>query len=154
MHRIPAAGRICLGRPLVRTRFKRPKRRKIGPWPSGARAPEEVAEDSVYRGSNEHKNHPSPVGPPALRSDATPCDPLMTQDMDRNTLALREGIRRRCTSAVFENGFPKYVWTWVGADLYEARHINGPHGSYKGYRLDDPVEWPEDPDGCLRWGNA
>ncbi len=135
----------------MRTRFKRTKRRKIGRWEENAPSPEEVAISATYVGSAEHKDHQSPAGPPSLRSDATPCEERMTRDQDRNTQALREGIRRQCTSAVFEGGFPKYVWTWIEGDLYEARHINGPRGTYKGYRL-EPVEWPNDPQDRLDWG--
>lgn len=72
----------------------------------------------------------------------------MTLDVARNTEALREGIRRQCISSSFEGGYPKYVWTWIDRKLYEARHINGPQGTYKGYRLED-VERPEDPEGKL-----
>jgi len=74
----------------------------------------------------------------------------MTHDIERNTEALREGIRRKCTSPVFEGGFPKYVWTWIDGVLYEARHINGPMGNYKGYRI-EAVERPIDPEGRLEW---
>ena len=34
-----------------------------------------------------------------------------------------------------EQGFPKYVWGWLNGDLYEPRHINGPAGTYKGYKI-------------------
>ncbi len=136
----------------MRTRFKRQKRRKIGDWPEGAPLPDEVAENVRYVGSQEHKDHPSHVGPPALRSDATPCEPHLTKDLDRNTEALRRGILKRCTSSVFEGGFPKYVWTWLDDDLYEARHINGPQGTYKGYKL-TPPELPIDRNNRLDWGD-
>lgn len=132
----------------MRKRFTRPGRRKIGAWPLDADHPEVVAAKARYVGSPEHKDHPSVAGPPALRSDATPCEPSMTKDVDRNTEALREGIRRARTSPVFEGGFPKYVWVWIDGDLYEARHINGPFGTYKGYRL-EPTEYPKDPEGRL-----
>ena len=46
--------------------------------------------------------------------------------------------------------FPKYVWGWLDGDLYEARHINGPAGTYKGYKLQES-EYPRDPVGCLNW---
>jgi hypothetical protein len=75
----------------------------------------------------------------------------MTHDVEANTRALRDGIRRRCVSQEFEGGYPKYVWTWVNGKLYEARHINGPRGTYKGYKL-EAVEHPSDPDGRLKWG--
>ena len=134
----------------MRTRFTRQKRRKIGEWPADAATPAQVAEQVQYVGSPEHKNHPSPVGPPALRSDATPCEPRLTKDRDGNTAALRRGIIEGCTSSIFEGGFPKYVWTWLDGDLYEARHINGPQGTYKGYKL-KPTEFPKDPEKRLDW---
>ena len=102
-------------------------------------------------GSAEHKAYPSTAGPPALRSDATPCDPNLSFDDIRATLA--EGIRRGCVSAAMEQGFPKYVWGWLDGDLYEARHINGPAGTYKGYKLMES-EYPRDPMGRLDWGGA
>ena len=135
----------------MRARFKRTKRRKIAAWPEGTEQPEAVAAKATYVGSAEHKGHPSHAGPPALRSDATPCEPHLTKNIDGNTLALRTGITKCCTSAVFEGGFPKYVWTWMEGALYEARHINGPQGTYKGYRL-EPSEYPLDPDELLDWG--
>ena len=135
----------------MRTRFSRNRRHEIGAWPEGIGTPEEVAANATYVGSGEHKGHPSNAGRPALRTDATPCEPHLTRNIGANTTALREGIKRRCTSAVFENGFPKYVWTWMDNALYEARHINGPHGTYKGYRL-EPAEYPLDPEGRLNWG--
>ncbi len=134
----------------MRSRFSRNKRRKIGAWPSDTDSPEETAARVSYVGSPEHKDHPSPAGPGRLRSDATPCEVRLTQDVDRCTQALREGIRRQCVSGVFEGGFPKYVWAWLDGELYEARHINGPQGTYKGYRL-EPVEWPDDPEHRLEW---
>ena len=104
----------------------------------------------TYVGSPEHKDHPSLGGLPRLRSDATPCEVEMTRDVGGNTAALREGVRRRCVSQVFEGGYPKYVWTWINGVLYEARHLNGPQGAYKGYRLEE-VETPLDPEGRLKW---
>ena len=74
----------------------------------------------------------------------------MTHDVGGNTAALREGVRRRCVSQVFEGGYPTYVWTWINGVLYEARHLNGPQGAYKGYRLEE-VETPLDPEGRLKW---
>ena len=136
----------------MRARFKRPKRRKIGKWPDDAPSPEDVARQCRYVGSPEHKSHPSEGRPPALRADVSfPCKPQMTKDMVASTAALRKGVERRCTSAVFEGGYPRYVWTWIDGDLYEARHINGPRGTYKGYQL-ETVEHPDDPEGRLDWG--
>ena len=134
----------------MRTRHSRVKRRRIGPWPADAGTPEGVAARATYVGSPERESHPSAAGPPALRSDATPCEPRLSRDVESNTAALRAGIVRTCTSAVFEGGFPKYVWTWIAEELYEARHVNGPGGTYKGYRLES-FEHPLDPEAKLQW---
>ena len=131
-------------------RHRRPKRRAIGRW-NGDESPENTAARVRYAGSQEHKGYPSPAGPPALRSDATPCDPAIEWD-DINT-ALQDAVRRCCTSADFEQGFPKYAWGWLDGHLYEARHLNGPAGTYKGYRLEE-VEYPRDPEGRLDWSTA
>lgn len=130
----------------TRNRHHRPKHRVIAPWPGDAPDPDTVADLCRYVGSAEHKSYPSPAGPPALRSDATRCEPSLS--FDELTGALREAVRRGCTSASFEGGFPKYVWGVVDGAVYEARHINGPQGTYKGYRL-DPEELPDDPEGRL-----
>lgn len=112
---------------------------------------ESVASKARYVGSAEHKDYPSAAGPPALRSDATPCDPdISFTDIGA---ALAEGIRRGCVSAATEQDFPKYVWGWLDGNLYEARHVNGNPGTYKGYRIEE-AERPRDPEGRLNWGGV
>ena len=110
----------------------------------------EIAKLVWYHGSLEHKAHPSPAGPPALRSDATPCDPKVEWH-DINA-ALAEGVRRGCIGQVMEQGFPRYVWGWIDGQLYEARHLNGNAGSYKGYRIGSP-EYPQDREKRLCWND-
>lgn len=132
----------------MRVRFQRNKRREIADWPDGVPSPSEVAARVRYVGSPEHKSHPSEGGPGRLRSDATQCAPALTQDLAGNTDALRRGILGQCVSAGFDGDFPRYVWTWLGEDLYEARHIHGPEGTYKGYKLES-IEYPKDRDGRL-----
>ncbi len=131
----------------MRHRRKRP--RAIGVWTSDEPL-ESVARKARYVGSAEHKPYPSPAGPPALRSDATPCDPAI--DLANVQAALAEAIRRGCVSATVEQGFPRYVWGWLEGALFEARHINGPAGTYKGYRITD-AERPHDPDDRLHREN-
>ena len=131
-------------------RRHRTKRRAIGAWPPQLR-PKAVASRARYVGSAEHKAYPSPAGPPALRSDATPCDPKIS--FDAIQAALRKAINRRCVSAAFEQDFPKYAWGWIDGRLYEARHINGPAGTYKGYEIEE-TEYPEDPENRLNWESA
>ena len=132
-------------------RHKRPRHRVITPWPDDGPIPEEVAAQARYVGSAEHKNYPSPAGHPALRSDASRCDPRLGYYVVRFTQVLGDAIRRRCVGAIFEGNFPKYVWGWLDGRLYEARHINGPQGAYKAYPLEE-VEFPQDPEGLLRPG--
>jgi hypothetical protein len=132
-----------------RHRHSRPKRRVIATWGSNAPDFVEIASHAVYVGSAEHKSYPSPAGNPALRSDASPCDPRYT-DMDALTRALRVAITRGCIGAIFEGGFPKYVWGCMDGRLYEARHINGPQGTYKAYMLEE-LERPKDDEGRLMW---
>ena len=127
-------------------RHKRRKRHAIGPQPSGETT-ERVACTARYVGSVEHKAYPSSAGPPALRTDATPCDPKLSFDNIRT--ALVEGIRRGCVSTAMEQGFPKYVWGWLDGDLYEARHINGPGRNVRRLQAH-----PRDPMGRLDWGGA
>lgn len=129
-------------------RHRRTKRRSVGPW-NGDEPPEATASRVRYVGSPEHKSYPSSAGPSALRSDATPCDPKIGRDAA--DAVLQHAIRHRCTSAVFEQGFPKYAWGWLEGHLYEARHINGPGGTDKGYRLAVP-EHPRDPERRLDRG--
>ena len=128
-------------------RRRNPRRRRIQcELPDDCLA--HLAEHVEYHGSSEHKSYPSRAGPPALRTDATPCDP----DIDWVDIsnALAEGVRRGCISEATEQGFPKYVWAWLCGDLYEARHLNGFAGNYKGYRL-EPPEYPRDSDHRLDW---
>ncbi len=70
--------------------------------------------------------------------------------MEAITRVLREAISRGCISATFEGGFPNYVWGWLDGQLYEARHINGPQGTYKAYMLEE-FERPRDDEGRLMW---
>ena len=86
-----------------------------------------------------------------MRSDATPCDPQLSFETIQTVL--EEAIVRRCVSATFEQGFPKYAWGWIGGRLYEARHVNGPAGTYKGYEI-ERAEHPRDPENRLDWGNS
>ena len=130
-------------------RHRRPRQRVIASWPKDKPAPAGVADRTSYVGSAEHKTYPSPAGHPSLRSDASRCDPRYT-DFEQITQALREGIRRRCTSAIFDGDFPKYVWGWLDGQLYEARLVNRQQGTYKGYPLEE-VETPKDEEGLLNW---
>jgi len=101
----------------------------------------DIASKAKYVGSPEHKSYRSSAGEPRLRSDATPCD----KEIKFSDIAalLSDSIRKGRISIAIEHGFPRYVWGWIGRDLYEARHISGNPGTYKGYKL-EPPEYPQD----------
>lgn len=130
-------------------RHRRERKREISAWPAGKPGPNDVADRASYVGSAEHKSYPSPAGHPALRSDASRCDPRYT-DFRAITRVVRQAIQRRCTSAIFEGDFPKYVWGWLDGQLYEARLINRQQGTYKAYPLEH-AEAPVDVAGLLNW---
>lgn len=107
-----------------------------------------LASSATYVGSAEHKNHPSPAGPPRLRrNDASPCDPRYV-DFQAPTSALREAIAAHRVSA-FVGEFPKYVWGPLDGELYEARLVNHVLGAYKAYPLRADEELPDDPQELL-----
>ncbi len=132
-----------------RARHHRPKHRVVHPWPPDEAPPDTVAARARYVGSPEHKGSWSPDHVPRLRSDASECPPDLSRDLEANTAALRRAIRHACVGAVFEEGFPKYVWVWMEDALWEARHIRGPAGTYKGYGPLEAAEYPLDPHGRL-----
>lgn len=124
------------------------KRKRIVPWPTDAGPAAMLAAKTTYVGSGEHKNYPSPAGPPRLRrNDASPCDPRYV-DFDTPTCALRKAITAHRVSD-FVGEFPKYVWGPLDSDIYEARLVNHVLGTYKAYPLRAEEELPEDPDGVL-----
>lgn len=119
---------------------RRPRRRVIDRDPVADLAA--VATAVTYVGSAEHKDYPSPAGPPRLRVDATKCDPQLHNDFDLLTDWLRQGIRSGCVGAPWEDRFPRYVWVIRDQSCFEARLVNAGTGEYKGYQLLDS-EWPQ-----------
>jgi len=136
-----------------RNRHHRSKHRVIHPWPDEENAPEIVAAAVRYVGSPEHKGSWSPHHNPRLRSDASECPPTLSRDLAANTEHLKRGILAGCVGRDFEDGFPKYVWVWVDGELFEARHMRGPVGTYKAYPL-ERIERPMDPHGLLEEARA
>lgn len=118
------------------------KRVRIGTWPEGVGTPEVVAAGVTYTGSPKHKSHPSPAGPPALRSDAAKCDRFPPESWPRLQDALRLGIRARCVSE-FRGAFPFRAWVWINGILHEARLTNAETGDYHGFPINDPSQYPE-----------
>lgn len=119
-------------------------------WPEGLAPPEILAARVVYRGSQEHKATPSFAGGPALRSDASPCDPNLRTEEDRQAVeaTLREAVRRGCVSTDVRGSYPRYAWGWFRGRLYKAMLINQESGWYKAWPI-EPLEAPEDEQGRL-----
>ncbi len=88
-----------------------------------------------YVGSPEHKSYKSFAGPPKLRSDASRCDPSLS-DPGTLTKWLRKGLVDGNVGAPWEGDFPRYVWHLHGGRWYEARLVNRESGEYKGYPID------------------
>lgn len=71
---------------------------------------EALAARVSYVGSGEHKVRPLDPSfdfSPALRSDASRCDPGVTREQAQ--AALRQAVRLRCVSEDFVGDFPRYV---------------------------------------------
>ncbi len=140
--------------PLVVKQKRRYRRRTkggglIAEWPAGAPQPSVLAHRVSYVGSAEHKSrpvHPSYGFQPALRSDASRCDP----DIDPATaqIALVQAVQRVCVSQAFEGEFPRYVWGRIGGVPHVARLTNSDRGEYKGWPIEEH-ELPTDRQGLL-----
>lgn len=107
----------------------------------------DVAERARYVGSAEHEDHPSPAGPPRLRSDATKCDPAMhtRESFESLTRLLVSAIQSRAIGGPVEGAFSRYVWVAIDDRWYEARLTNRELGHHKGYE----VRLNEEPRGLL-----
>jgi hypothetical protein len=101
-----------------------------------------LAHRASYGGSPEHKDTPSPAGPPRLRADATAC-PRDLRDVDQLTTWLRGAIASGQIGAPWEGDFPRYAWIRNGRGCFEARLTNRVLGTYKGYPLkpDEEPSW-------------
>jgi hypothetical protein len=128
------------------------KPRKTGPRPRERRlsaplAPELLADLAAYV-----RYAPSPYHKtgrimgvtgqvrPAVQSSKCP---QTWQTRSQATEALRQGIRQGLVSEVWSGAFPKHVWYKLGDTVYEAMLTNREDGTYHGYPLSEPREWPE-----------
>jgi len=93
-----------------------------------------IAARVSYVGSAEHKRYPSAAGPPALRSDATPCPPNLAPQNEL-TNWLRRAVSKGAIGEPWEHDFPRYAWVTNENGIFEARLINREQGTYKGYPL-------------------
>lgn len=117
----------------------------IRPWPDDAESPKDLAKRVTYGGSPLHKDHPSPAGPPAWRSDKAKCPKFPEKDWAKLLKALRQAIEAKCVDS-FQGAFPKRAWAWINGILHEARLTNKETGEYHGFPIDDERQYPEPPD--------
>ncbi|HEX4705400.1 MAG TPA: hypothetical protein VH352_24960, partial [Pseudonocardiaceae bacterium] len=92
-----------------------------------------MADDVSYIISPEHKDYMTSAGPGRLRSDATACPRGL--DFAEVEGWLRDAVRKGHVSAALNGGYPRYAWTRVGTQVYEARLSNPGLGQYKGYPI-------------------
>jgi len=88
-------------------------------------------------GSVYHKDVPSFAGPvPRPRPHASICPRELAGQQRQIQVWLHGAIRQRQFGALWEGGFPRYVWHREGNLTYEARLVNHQAGEYKGYPLE------------------
>jgi hypothetical protein len=123
------------------TKRRRPlKRDRLG---AGTQVDLDAMADTVsYVLTPERNDYLTTAGPGKVRSDASVCPRDL--DFDKVLDWLQRAIRARHVSADFDGDFPRYVWTRVEGQVYEARLSNSGPGAYKGY----PIHDHESPD-CL-----
>lgn len=100
-----------------------------------------LARNVRYVGSPEHKHGVSFAGQPRPRGDASLCDKSLHQKQPLVQEWLEEAIKRGHFSELFENGFPRYVWSLAEEGCHEARLTNAGKGEYKGYPI-EKIECP------------
>jgi len=122
------------------TQLRRPRKRAFHVPPDTDL--DALADRAFYLGSQEHKDYPSWLGQPRLRSDASRCPPWIEKEIAEDWL--RTAIRGGKTGAPWEGDFPRYVWYWDAntKTVFEGRLVNRENGSYKGYPLEED-EWPQ-----------
>lgn len=129
--------------------MKKPQRKRIAPDAKAIGQPAgvdlgNVAAESRYVGSAAHKVTPSFAGNPRPRSDASICDHALSNQQAQVEGWLRVGISRGATSAVWEGGFPRFVWFKRGAEVYLARHSR--NGDFHGWPVEELDDVPEEID--------
>jgi hypothetical protein len=131
---------------------KRPRQRQIR-FPnkpkaldieSAAARLEQAAVKAKYSPSPYHCRDPKGRRPKRRAKPTMHCPRDWTDS--QAIVALREAIRARQVSMLWNGGFPRYVWHLEGTVIYEARLSGGALGTYHAY----PIEAAAAPAG-LEW---
>ena len=138
-HALPALGKIdkkSLERHMKRTNHTRDnwRVRTVTP-PSNDENLTRVAGACRYVGSPYHKNHPSFAGPPRSRPRTSKCPADLKDKRELMECWLRNALMSGQVGALWEGGFPRYVWHRDEDTVYEARQGSPGSGEYHGYPL-------------------
>ena len=110
--------------------------RKVAPPPEGTDLAQ-VAESCRYAVDNPyHRAGPGSTGTsPRRRPDASLCPSDLVDCRVRIEQWLRDAVRAGRVGALWEGGFPRYVWHCEGDTVFEARQGSPGSGEYHGYPL-------------------
>ena len=112
--------------------FGKPKR--VDPSPD-RKALARASTEAAYAASRYHCRGPKGEKPIVRAKPASICPRSWSNE--EATRTLRHAIAGGRVSESWEHGFPRYVWHRDGDVLYEARHSNGPIGSFHAYPIED-----------------
>lgn len=153
------AGPLSRGYPQGMARrpgFQRgPRDIKVGtvaPWPAEGPPPQQVAATVRYEGNGEHKTYPAPNGEwtPAWHRGKARCARFDAAVWPRLQELLRRAILAQIVDRQFDGQFPRRAWAFINGVLHEARLTNAGTGSYHGFPLEYPEQWPDDPMNILQ----
>ena len=138
-------------RPKYQRRKKDFKPGRLAPAPAGFQAAA-IAARVRYIPSGEHKTYPSPTNQWTIshKADKSKCDRFDHAEWPRVEQALRAAILAGCIDAEYRGDFPARAWAYINDTLHEARLSNTGDGSYHGFPLEYPEQFPNDPDDLLR----
>ena len=136
---LPMRGRIddkSLENYMKRTDHTRDnwKVRTVTP-PSNDNDLKQAANACSYVGSPYHKSYPSFAGMPRSRPRATKCPIDLKDQHELIECWLRNALMSGQVGALWEGGFPRYVWHREDDTVYEARQGSPGSGEYHGYPL-------------------
>ena len=94
-----------------------------------------VAGACRYVGSPYHKYHPSFAGPPRSRPRTSKCPVDLKDQRELMECWLRNALMSGQVGALWEGGFPRYVWHREEDAVYEARQGSPGSSEYHGYPL-------------------
>ena len=111
------------------------KARRVKSPPNGE-CLERAAGSCRYVGSPYHKSYRSSVGMPQHRPDTSKCPIELKGQCELIERWLRNALMSGQVGALWEGGFPRFVWHCENGIVYEARQGSPGSGVYHGYPLE------------------